>query len=77
MYCFGCDGEFAAVACVGNRLQLGGVYIGGISAGDGVVGVSDIVSDIDRFGAILPYRQIGRGCEDDIGRADSDIYDLV
>ena len=67
------DGEFAAVACANNRLQLYGIYTGGFSAGDGVVAVCDIAGRIYYLSAIRPHLQVCWGGEGDGGvRADSD-----
>ena len=66
----GGDGEVAAAA--GYRLQLGGVYSGGVPAGDRIsaVGFARIVQSVDRLGAVLGHRQACRRGECDIGGSD-------
>ena len=58
-----CDGEFTAVASMGNRLQLYSVYVCGVATGEGVVAVGGVVGDIDDACAVGAQLEICGGGE--------------
>ena len=63
-YILGVYAEIAAGA--GHSIDLGGVYVGGVAAGDRIAPVRNIVQRIDHAVTVLGYHQTRRPVEHDL-----------